>query len=185
VIVNGDSLIRGKLGRIYVIQREEETVRLLITGIPGAGKTQFGEYLVSAHGFVHRDLEDTIEFADFVDNPLVYLLKLSAEGQKSVITWGFVPVLRQIESVRSIRKHGFSIVWFDGDRAAALRAFQRCGTTPEANFYLQMYRIETSKAFELICPIRINSFDEHSEFKQPAAIFDEIQRALAESSVRV
>lgn len=140
---------------------------------------------MSAHGFVHRDLEDTIEFADFVNNPLAYLLKLSVEGQKSVITWGFVPVLRQIELVRSIRKPGFGIVWFDGDRAAALWAFQRRGTTPEANFYLQMYRIETSRASELICPIRINSFDEHSEFKQPAAIFDEIQRALAESFVRV
>jgi len=175
----------GSWVSIYTIQREKETVKLLITGIPGAGKTQFGEYLVSAHGFVHRDLEDTIEFADFVDNPLTYLLRLSAEGQKSVITWGFVPAIRQIELVRSIGKHGFGILWFDGDRAAALRAFQRRGTTPEANFYLQMYRIETSKTFELICPIRINSFNEHGEFKQRSAIFDEIQRAFAESSVRV
>jgi len=67
-------------------------------------------------------------------------------------------------------------------RAAALRAFQRRGTTPEANFYLQMYRIETSKAFELICPIRINSFNEHGEFKQPSAILmrfkEPLQRAL-------
>ena len=92
----------------HAIQQGEETVRLLITGIPGAGKTQFGEYLVSAHGFLHRDLEDTIEFADFVNNPLAYLLKLSAEGQKSVITWGFVPVLRQIELVRSIRQNGLA-----------------------------------------------------------------------------
>jgi len=160
-------------------------VRLLITGIPGAGKTQFGEYLASVHGFVHRDLEDTTEFADFVDNPLTYLLKLSAEGQRSVITWGFVPVFRQIALVRCIGKHGFGIVWFDGDRAAALLAFQRRGTTPEVNFYLQMYRIESSKAFELICPIRIDRFNEHGEFRQPSAIFDEIQKALAESSVRV
>ena len=106
----------GSWVSIYTIQREKETVKLLITGIPGAGKTHFGEYLVSAHGFVHRDLEDTTEFADFVDNPLTYLLRLSAEGQKSVITWstwGFVPAIRQIELVRSIGKHGFGILWFE------------------------------------------------------------------------
>ena len=52
---------------------EKETLRLLITGIPNSGKTRFGEYLASAHGFVHRDLEDATEFAQFVDNPLTYL----------------------------------------------------------------------------------------------------------------
>jgi adenylate kinase family enzyme len=158
-------------------------MRLLITGIPGTGKTRFGEYLVSAHRFVHRDLEDTHEFAKCVASPANYLRELAAEGQRRVITWGFVPVPDQIEVVRSIRKHGFGIIWFDGDRPAALRAFQKRGTTPEMNFYLQMYRIESKKAFESVGPIPINSFDERGEFKDPAIIFDEIKSAVARSSV--
>jgi adenylate kinase family enzyme len=44
-------------------------MRLLIAGIPGTGKTQFGDYLASAHDFVDRDLEDTNEFAKFAANP--------------------------------------------------------------------------------------------------------------------
>jgi hypothetical protein len=64
-------------------------MRLLITGIPGAGKTQFGEYLVSTHRFEHRDLENPDEFAKFVENPTNYLQKLSARGRKPVITWDF------------------------------------------------------------------------------------------------
>jgi adenylate kinase family enzyme len=77
-------------------------MRLLITGIPGTGKTRFGQYLVSARGFIHRDLEDTHEFAKFVASPKNYLRQLAAQGQRRVITWGFVPVPDQIELVRSI-----------------------------------------------------------------------------------
>ena len=160
-------------------------MRLLITGVPGAGKTQFGEYLVSTHRFVHRDLENPDEFAKFVENPTDYLQKLSARGQKPVITWGFVPGPDQIELVRSIGRHGFGIFWFDGDRPAALRAFQKRGTSPEANFYLQMYRIESSRAFDSVRPVAINSFDERGEFKHPSVLYDEIKRALGENGTKI
>ena len=155
-------------------------MRLLITGIPGTGKTKFGEYLVSAHGFVHRDLEDSNEFAKFTANPSNYLQELSEGSQKPVISWGFVPTPDQIELVRGIAEHGFDTFWFDGDRPAALRAFQKRGTTSEATFYLQMYRIESSRPFESLGPIPINSFDKRGEFKHPSVIFDEIKKALAQ-----
>ena len=156
-----------------------EAMKLLITGIPGTGKTQFGDYLAAAHDFVHRDLELSEELAKFVKDPAEYLAALCLASDRVVISWGFIPAPEHIELVRSFRNYGFEIIWFDGDRPAALRQFCKRGTSPEEHFYLQMYRIENSKSREQVDPIVINNFDGRGEFKEPLGLYEEIKRALA------
>jgi hypothetical protein len=73
------------------------------------------------------------------------------------------------------RAQGFKLIWFDGDRAAALREFQKRGSVPEQFFHAQIERIETASVIEQIKPIIINSFDEGSQFKSTPRLLDEIR----------
>ena len=44
-------------GRVVVSLVHDACMRLLITGVPGTGKTTVGDYLASEYGFVHLDFE--------------------------------------------------------------------------------------------------------------------------------
>ena len=74
-------------------------MRLLICGVPGSGKTTFGDWLRDHHGYKHYDFESKIE--NITTNP------------DTVVTWGFVP--DDIESQKIILlliKMGFKPIWF-------------------------------------------------------------------------
>jgi len=116
---------------------------LLLTGIPGTGKSEMGRFLEREHGFVHVDVEAFLE----APPPKTHadILRL-AERQKAtekdvVITWGFMPGQDEA-AISSLQQLGFQLVWFDGDREAALNAFKRRGFPPIQLFHAQMRRIE-------------------------------------------
>jgi hypothetical protein len=56
-----------------------------------------------------------------------------------------------------------------------LREFQKRGTVPELDLYVQMYRIEKSRIVEQLKPIVINSFDDRGQFKPTKELLAEIR----------
>jgi hypothetical protein len=101
------------------------------------------------------------------------------QKRNSVVTWGFVPDHGpSVQSVLEFKKSDFKLVWFDGNRPAALREFQKRATVPEESFYLQMYRIEASKVIESNKPIIINPFDVHGYFKSTATLLEEMRKSI-------
>lgn len=91
---------------------------------------------------------------------------------------GFVPDHElSLRSVLDFKDNGFKVVWFDGNRPAALREFIKRGTVAEVCFYVQMYKIESTNVIERIKPVIINPFDGHERFKPTAELLEEIRRA--------
>jgi hypothetical protein len=86
-----------------------------------------------------------------------------------VVTWGFVPDRHQTGIVSQFRDQGFKLVWFDGNRPAALRVYIKRGS-PEELFYLQMWRIENSKVVQFLAPLIIKTIEENGEFKSPEVL---------------
>lgn len=67
-----------------------------------------------------------------------------------MISWGFSP--DHVADVLFLKEHGWFVVWFDGDRPAALKSFIARGTVPEAAFYAKMFAIERQRVPERIAP---------------------------------
>jgi hypothetical protein len=150
----------------------------LITGIPGTGKTTFGDNLVRDFEFLHCNLEDQTNLNRLAANPAGFIGDILRQGRNTVVTWGFGPDHEpSVQWVLEFRKSGFKVVWFDGNRPAALREFQKRGTVPEVLFYLQMFRIEKSGIIGRIKPVIINPFDDDQRFKPAGELLAEIRRA--------
>jgi len=148
----------------------------LITGIPGTGKTWYGDKFASEFGFVHYDLEVQQALGHFSSNPAHFIAGAVGQKRNVVITWGFLPDQTQTALVLQIRNAGFKLIWFDGNRPAALREFIKRESVPEVCFYLQMYRIETTKVVETMKPVIIDPFDAQGGFKSTAMLLDEIRQ---------
>jgi hypothetical protein len=149
----------------------------LITGIPGTGKTCYGNEFASKFGFAHYDLEDRqtlSRFATFADliSEMLFL------NRNVVVTWGFNPEdAPSLELLRQLRNAGFKWIWFDGNRPAALQAFRKRGDVSEQALVAQTERIERTKIVERLKPTIINSFDDLGHFKPAAQLLEEIRRA--------
>jgi MoxR-like ATPase len=114
---------------------------LLITGIPGTGKTTMGKHLEAHHGFLHVDRE--------VHRPPEFSADskgfVAATRRDVVATWGFRPMAPEdLAGVDELRQLGFVGVWLDGYRPWALTHFLAAKPEKEAEFYLQMLNVTTS-----------------------------------------
>ena len=147
---------------------------LLITGIPGTGKTTFGDNLANGFGFTHYDLERQVAPGQSAINPAQLIADILRSGDSAVVTWGFLPEWSQVDIVLRFKAAGFKLVWFDGNRPAALRRFIERGTVEEVFFYAQMQRIELSGVISAIQPVIIDPFDGNGEFKPTAELLKEI-----------
>lgn len=152
---------------------------LLITGIPGTGKTTYGNKFAKEFGFLHRDLEDRATLNHLIADPMQFVRGLLRENTNVVVTWGFGPDDQaSLNVVQLFREAGFQWIWFDGNRPAAFREFLKRGTVPELDLYVQMYRIEKSRIVERLKPTVIDSFDERGQFKPANEILAEIRATL-------
>lgn len=150
----------------------------LITGIPGTGKTTFGNTLAKNFGFAHFDFEDPTTVNRCAPDPDRFIDDALRTKNSVVVTWGFVPDHEySLVIVRKFRERGFKLIWFDGNRAAALAEFQKRGTVSDALFQLQMKRIEDSRIIDRSRPAVINPFDENERFKPAVELLAEIRRA--------
>ena len=149
---------------------------LLITGIPGTGKTTYGDNFAKEFGFLHHDLEDNQTLNRFNANPAQFIGELLNEKKNVVVTWGFGPDCeRSVFLVQQLRDAGFKWIWFDGNRPAALREFQKRATASERDLHVQMHRIEQSRIVERLKPSVINSFDDRGHFKPTKQLLSEVR----------
>lgn len=151
------------------------TKKLLITGIPGMGKTTVGDYLSKNHNYKHINFEDGVSLNSFIQNAPKFINDEFNE-LNTVVTWGFTPD-NQASIVKYIESLGFKLTWFDGNRVVAFREYLKAGRQ-EAPFYYQMYRIETSNVIRKIEPYIYNTFDQDGKFKKLETIVQEIESIL-------
>jgi shikimate kinase len=142
----------------------------LIAGIPGTGKTTFGNALAKNFGFTHFDFEDPTTVNQCAPDPGRFIDDALRTNNHVVATWGFVPDHPySVATVCKFKDNGFKLIWFDGNRQAALKIFQtraKQRSNSEADydrqmeeFYLQMNRIEATKIVETLKPMIIDPFD--------------------------
>jgi hypothetical protein len=157
---------------------------LLITGIPATGKTKVGNFLRDNKGFVHVDFEDPQAWPSQLQRqwgtPRELVDYLKNMKRPIVVTWGFMPGSSDEAVVRYFQEAGFTLIWFDGNREAARRAFIARGTVPTQALDAQMVRINNMDlaAFE---PIIIDTFDSAGNF---LPINDVVELVIAATSNR-
>jgi hypothetical protein len=126
---------------------------------------------------VHYNLEGQSNLAGLVEEIL-------ERKENIVITWGFAPNdPPSVNYVQRFNNAGFKLVWFDGNRPAALREFleresrkpQSVPKIPEICFYAQMFNIEQTNIVKRLNPTIINPFDERGKFKETGALLEEIK----------
>jgi adenylate kinase family enzyme len=117
---------------------------LLLTGIPGTGKTTVANFLVEQHDFRLLDFEDVPTLSRYwqfgTRGFRTQLKTLKQRGQDIVVDWGFVPSAH-LDMVKFMRSLGFEWIWLDGDREAAHRAFTKRGTVGEQAWQIQLKAI--------------------------------------------
>jgi hypothetical protein len=117
---------------------------VLLAGIPASGKSTYGRWLETEHGFWHVDAENATP--DEVDVVATWWRLchgaasvnevVDAPGRPVVIDWGFPPHV--YDWVLAVKAAGVAVWWFDGDRAAAREAFIKRATVPVELLDIQM-----------------------------------------------
>ena len=160
-----------------VSQRSAEPKLLLLTGIPGTGKTTLGDYLQRERGFRHLDFESGILGQYINGNQVIdaQVAALKASGDSAVITWGFLPA-EQLAAVLRLRELGFEWFWLDGSREAATQAFLKRGTVTQELLDLQLSRIaeHLDPRMDELQPVLIDTFDEHGQHRALDEIVEEL-----------
>jgi len=105
---------------------------LLLSGIPGSGKSTFGRWLQERRGFAHVDMEaDGLDAHDlrrawqvFLGDPSSrdFCRQLFSLPRPVALDWGF-PVTC-LPLVRALQQQGIRAWWFTGDRLFARINFQ-------------------------------------------------------------
>jgi hypothetical protein len=122
---------------------------LLISGRPGAGKSEFCQWLATNRGFVHIETDCEAEWQKwgrYLDQGTSAAIRelsrdLRRLGRDVAFEWGFPPAA--IDRVTFMRKAGFQPWWFDGDEEAARQGYlQRHGgtNTPQHEIQLEAIR---------------------------------------------
>ena len=146
-------------------------MKLLITGIPGTGKTSIGNYFQSENGYEHLDIEAVLKKYGHAGSKIVDEF-INKQGDKKVITWGFIPKTDD-RLVRKLQSLGYKMIWFDGNREAARREFLIRGDVPEELFDLQISKINDMD-LESFKAVQFNTFDEYGNFLEKEDIVKSI-----------
>jgi hypothetical protein len=146
-------------------------MKLLITGVPGMGKTTIGNYFQSHLGYEHLDAEEIPRnsLEEFVSNLYIFAYK---PGENKVITWGFQPGSAHDQIVQDLQCLGYRMVWFDGNREAAHRAYLARGDA-EYPFQAQMARINAAN-LNIFDAVVVDPFDKEGNHLPEETIIAEI-----------
>ena len=154
--------------------------KILISGIPGTGKTTVGAYLQEHHRFLHLDFERQAEIERFLlgrrGELLGKLATVAHDVTDIVISWGFLPET-QLAFVVALRDCGFDWVWFDGNRDAARRAFLARGTSSLATFDVQLRAIAENLDLDQLRPRIVDPFTRGGSFRPVEEIAGEVLRS--------
>ncbi len=159
--------------RFYLIDLGR--MKLLITGIPGTGKTTIGNYFASAKGYEHFEIEAILKRHGSAGFPIIEAF-IDRPSENKVVTWGFLPVVDDA-LVRRFQGLGYRMFWLDGNREAARREFLKRGDVPVIALDNQMAKIEK---FDLdsFKPIHINPFSKDGIFLEKEKIVEMILKSI-------
>ena len=150
---------------------------ILISGVPGAGKTTVGDHLRDQHGFHHFDVEREVGTGrrPHQFRKRLFLRRAARSPGRVVVTWGFMPGEDDAE-VEWLLDAGAALVWLDGDRAAAERHWRR--VRPDADqglFHAQIELIDDHSLDRFGDRIhRVDVFDEAGEHLPKETIADAV-----------
>jgi hypothetical protein len=101
---------------------------ILITGVSGSGKTEYGQYLELAHEFLFIETDKCIPFIEIAtspENPLQSDLVRRYVDMLGlvVVEWGFQ--VRFLDHVIALNKQGGKLFWFTAPDECAFPAYLR------------------------------------------------------------
>ncbi len=178
--------------------------RVLITGIPGSGKTHIGKIFQEQHGYALEDIEgwqgrdeEFLKGGNIDQERVDYeIMSKVAQNDKVVAVFGFRPLslIDRFIVERLKGKWDFRLFWFDGNQSAALRAYfgreleryDKGKLEPEfydriKGFFIQVENIRKSRVVEIIQPIHINPFQDSGAFKKEVEIVSEMMWLVGET----
>lgn len=121
---------------------------LLVTGLPGTGKTSFARFVRGQAGLSTYDFENYPRgwarpelHGCWENDRILFVSRLQHEHPEGVVLdWGFPPSC--LNMVEELEQAGVQIVWFTGDRAQLRQRFIARATIPVHCFDTQVTRIE-------------------------------------------
>lgn len=139
-------------------------MRLLISGVPGAGKTTVAGHLARHLGCPHVDMEKD-DWAARHQMTLDREAFLSALPVDVVVSWGFGPFAERAH-IGDLIAAGFTLIWLDGDRVASFREYMRRennNPVRECAYYVQMQMVVATEIIMRV-DIVVNPFDGDGQF---------------------
>jgi hypothetical protein len=124
---------------------------VLISGLPGTGKTSFGNWLQERHGYAHIDMEsfqdealhgkwkDSLVKRDFRE----FAFLVRAAGRPVVLSWGFPPEF--LWTIRALNLLGFMCFWFDAPEMLARDVILKRTGAIETEFDHQVSKIRATQ----------------------------------------
>jgi shikimate kinase len=141
---------------------------ILLTGIPGMGKTKIGNHLKNNYDFYHIDIENpeknsSSEFINFRhDNisPELLIKEIIKRNRDAVITWGFYPVVNDYV-IKRLQDLGAKMIWLDGNRDLAKKFWKQRDDpiSDERLFDMQIQRINNHDIQGIFSPSNYDPFD--------------------------
>ena len=141
--------------------------KILLSGLPGGGKTRLGDTLAADHGFSHTDMEaDSWARAEAHSDPEAFL-RAFPDDRDVVLTWGFHPLV-SLPVVQVLVEGGFTPVWLDGNRAHFFASFMRrehSSPIMAVFYHQQLERVTQARVLEAIDWHIVDSFQPDGTFR--------------------
>jgi hypothetical protein len=120
-------------------------MKLFVAGIPGTGKTPFGDMLRDEFGFMHIDFERlSADYQQFLSqrhwNLPWFFAEMSRFSRCVVMTWGFL--IEALPNAQALRHSDVRLIWFDGNREVARKNWMRKTGEPDTQFRKQVAAID-------------------------------------------